>query len=99
MRASVRSTEARVRFGGTHTTPMLARKRARLLRRRSAGQPPDSDPGRPARMDQIPSLSGRMDREVLRALLAEWKRENDPEEDAAVLKALQEEFAEARRPS
>ena len=74
---------------------MLTKKRARLLRRRAAGHAPD--PGRPAWMDQVPGMSGRMDREGLIALLNEWQRENDPEEDAADLKAFQEGLAEGRR--
>ena len=75
---------------------MLTRTRAaRLLRRRAAAVP---DPGRPAWMDQVPGLTGRMDPEAAIALLDQWQAEHDPEEDAAVLKMLQEEFAAARRP-
>ena len=75
---------------------MLTRTRAaRLLRRRAA----KADPGRPAWMNQAPGLTGRMEPKAAIALLDRWEAEHDPVEDAAVLKALQEEFAEARRPS
>ena len=45
----------------------------------------------------IPGLTGKMDPEGLAALLDKWEAEHDPEDAAAVLKALREEFAAARR--
>lgn len=46
---------------------------------------------------RIPGLTGTMKPKKLSALLDKWAAENDPEEDARVLKALEEEFAAARR--